>query len=168
MTACLICTNLGLASATTSTEVTIATNAVSKGDMSNIYPYDEDAYDYKNPSVGTQAQFPLITSEYSKLGIDMPVNPECASGGGTVDRDKAYKNILSFCKDNAGKKPGDVTGLGFDYLDGTTKTTLGIKFDPACTPDASNLKGVAASDFALGGLIQDNCVWDFRTILDGW
>lgn len=48
---------------------------------------------------GTMAQYPLIESEYSKLGIEDKRSTECATpGGSTFPRDETYKNILTFAR----------------------------------------------------------------------
>ncbi|KAK7732023.1 hypothetical protein SLS57_001001 [Botryosphaeria dothidea] len=130
---------------------------------------DSDNYDYDSPDLGGDAQYPMVESQYNKLGILELSSPKCATEGATFKRDDIYKNIKTFCKDNAGKKPGTGTGLAQDFLLGTTKVNVNIAFDSECTPkDESTIpEGQSAADFTLGDLIEDNCVFYFRAILDG-
>lgn len=117
---------------------------------------------------GTMAQYPLVESEYSKLGIEDKSSTECATNGGsTFPQDETYKHILTFCKNNAGKKPGTGVGLYQDFLSGNTKVSVKIDYDPECTPD-NVPEGTEASDFVLGDLIKDNCVENLANMLDDW
>ncbi|EKG18549.1 hypothetical protein MPH_04188 [Macrophomina phaseolina MS6] len=129
-----------------------------------------DNYDTDSPDLGGDAQYPMIESEYNKLGILELSSPTCASEGTTFKRDDVYKNIKDFCKGNAGKKPGTGAGLEQGFLLGTNKVNVKIAFDSECTPkDESTIpEGQSAADFVLGDLIEDNCVFYFRAILDGW